>query len=147
MLQAVQRDLQGVKSVLGEPQEVTVATIPGAENLVDWMNCFRVTQVTASLPCCHATARPPPPYQMPLVICKVPEGHIDVEGFISRSGWGDSRASLHLIMHSRHTALCGCMFPEMMAVCAVEGPGGVGGPGRVGDRGQAGPRPWHKAAL
>ena len=44
--QAVQRNLQGVKSVLGEPQEVTVATIPGGENLVDWMNCFRVSQVT-----------------------------------------------------------------------------------------------------
>ena len=53
----MQRDLQGVKSVLGEPQEVTVATIPGAENLVDWMNCFRVTQVTdfALLPCNRKT--------------------------------------------------------------------------------------------
>ena len=51
--QAFQRNLHSVKSVLGEPQEVTVATIPGVDNLVDWMNCFRVTQVTtfALLPC------------------------------------------------------------------------------------------------
>ena len=57
MPQAVQRDLQGVKPVLGEPQEVTVATISGSENLVDWMNCFRVTQVTnlALLPCNRKT--------------------------------------------------------------------------------------------
>ena len=57
VLQAFQRDLHSVKSVLGEPQEVTVATIPGAENLVDWMNCFRVTQVTdlALLPCDRKT--------------------------------------------------------------------------------------------
>ena len=34
-----------------------MATIPGAENLVDWMNCFRVTQVTdfALLPCNRKT--------------------------------------------------------------------------------------------
>ena len=59
--QAVQRDLHGVKSVLGEPQEVTVATIPGGENLVDWMNCFRVTQVTTFalliLPSCQDQLR------------------------------------------------------------------------------------------
>lgn len=48
-LQAFQRDQEGVQSILGEPSEVTVATVPGCEDLVDWMNCFRITQVCTSL--------------------------------------------------------------------------------------------------
>ena len=43
-MQAFQRNMEGVRSVLGEPEEVTVATVPGCDNLVDWMNVFRITQ-------------------------------------------------------------------------------------------------------
>lgn len=34
-VQAFQSDRQGVRSVLEEPQEVTVATVPGCDTLVD----------------------------------------------------------------------------------------------------------------
>ncbi len=39
--------------MLGEPQEVTVATVPGCDNLVDWMNIFRITQAS---PMTHGAA-------------------------------------------------------------------------------------------
>lgn len=45
-MQAFQRDMDGVRSVLGEPQEVTVATVSGCDKLVDWMNVFRLTQAS-----------------------------------------------------------------------------------------------------
>ena len=43
-MQAFQRDMDGVRSVLGEPQEVTVASVPRCDNLVNWMDVFRITQ-------------------------------------------------------------------------------------------------------
>lgn len=49
-VQACQRDREGVRSVLGEPQEVTVATVPGCDTLVDWMNIFRITQASPMTP-------------------------------------------------------------------------------------------------
>jgi len=45
-MQAFQRDLQSVKSVLGKPEEITVATVPGCEKRQDWMNVFRITQAS-----------------------------------------------------------------------------------------------------
>ena len=45
-MQAFQRDVKGVRAVLGEPQEVTVASVPGADKLTDWMNVFRITQAS-----------------------------------------------------------------------------------------------------
>lgn len=47
-MQAFQRDLQSVNSVLGKPEEVTVATVPGCEKLQDWMNVFRITQASCA---------------------------------------------------------------------------------------------------
>ena len=40
-MQAFQRGLPGVKALLGEPQEVTVADVEGAGPLADWNNIFR----------------------------------------------------------------------------------------------------------
>ena len=48
-MQAFQMDMEGVRSVLGEPQEVIVATVPGCDSLVDWMDVFRITQASPAL--------------------------------------------------------------------------------------------------
>ena len=43
-MQAFQRDLPGVKALLGEPQEVTVAEVEGPGPLAEWNEIFRVSQ-------------------------------------------------------------------------------------------------------
>lgn len=43
-MQAFQRDLPGVKALLGEPQEVTLAEVEGAGPLAEWNEIFRVSQ-------------------------------------------------------------------------------------------------------
>ena len=50
MLQSLQGHLDEVKGLLGEPQEVTVASLDGLGSLSDWWQVFRVTQV-----CCWTT--------------------------------------------------------------------------------------------
>ncbi|CAL8470644.1 g10186 [Coccomyxa elongata] len=42
--EAVQRDFQGVRDILGEPQEVTVAEVEEAGPLSTWYDIFRVSQ-------------------------------------------------------------------------------------------------------
>ena len=44
--QLVQGHLQEVQGLLGEPQEVTVASLEGAGPLTDWKDVFRITQVS-----------------------------------------------------------------------------------------------------
>lgn len=41
----MQGHLKEVKGLLGEPQEVTVASLEGMGSLSDWWQVFRVTQV------------------------------------------------------------------------------------------------------
>ena len=43
-MQAFQRDLPGVKALLGEPGEVIVAEVEGAGPLAEWNEIFRVSQ-------------------------------------------------------------------------------------------------------
>ena len=45
VLQSLQGHLAEVKGLLGEPQEVTVASLEGIGSLADWWQVFRVTQV------------------------------------------------------------------------------------------------------
>lgn len=45
VLQNLQGHLAEVKGLLGEPQEVTVASLEGMGSLSDWWQVFRVTQV------------------------------------------------------------------------------------------------------
>lgn len=49
MLQSLQGHLEEVKGLLGEPQEVTVASLDGLGSLSDWWQVFRVTQVCCIL--------------------------------------------------------------------------------------------------
>lgn len=49
-VQVVRGHLQEVKGLLGEPQEVTVASLKGAGPLTDWKDVFRITQVTFTIP-------------------------------------------------------------------------------------------------
>lgn len=49
-VQVVQGHLQEVKGLLGEPQEVTVASLKGAGPLTDWKDVFRITQVSFTIP-------------------------------------------------------------------------------------------------
>ncbi|KAK9904266.1 hypothetical protein WJX75_008073 [Coccomyxa subellipsoidea] len=44
IFEAFQRDLPGVKALLGEPQEVTVAEVEGPGPLAEWNEIFRVSQ-------------------------------------------------------------------------------------------------------
>ena len=45
VLQSLQGHLGEVKGLLGEPQEVNVASLEGLGSLSDWWQVFRVTQV------------------------------------------------------------------------------------------------------
>ena len=45
VLQCLQGHLAEVKGLLGEPQEVTVASLDGLGSLTDWWQVFRITQV------------------------------------------------------------------------------------------------------
>lgn len=49
VLQSLQGHLAEVKGLLGEPQEVTVASLDGMGSLSDWWQVFRVTQVCCPL--------------------------------------------------------------------------------------------------
>ena len=53
-LQAFQGDLPGIQSLMGEPKEVTIATVSGCKKLTDWMNIFRITQASPTM-CTHLT--------------------------------------------------------------------------------------------
>jgi hypothetical protein len=43
-LQVVSKNLAGVRELLGDPEEVTVASLPGLESLASWADVFRVNQ-------------------------------------------------------------------------------------------------------
>ena len=45
-VQLVQGHYQEMKALLGEPQQVTVASLEGLGSLSDWWHVFRITQVS-----------------------------------------------------------------------------------------------------
>ena len=48
VLQLVKTHYKEVTELLGEPQEVTVASAEGLSSLKDWREVFRITQVKAA---------------------------------------------------------------------------------------------------